>query len=317
MPFDIIKADIKKVKADAVFTSANATLPHDSYSNSNVAGNSISEVSKSSQGYKVGEIRLTQSDGLLCRYVIYTASPVRKWEKSKGEKLIYSCYKNILEFAVKKSCGSIALPLIGADAGSFSRVKAFEIARAAIGDFLDKNNIKVIMVVSDEASLDLGEDIFKEMLRYKTCFGASKKSSGSYKRRFSSFTTSNILTGSFIERLNKPDVSFSQKLLSLIDERGLKDAYVYKKANITRQVFAKIRADKNYHPKKNTVFAFAIALELSLEETEDLLKSAGYAFSKNNKTDIIVQRFIEKGYYNIYKINCVLDKYDCPLLGSY
>lgn len=145
---------------------------------------------------------------------------------------------------------------------------------------------------------------------------SSRKNRGSYKRTLSSFRTSSVITRTLVERINKRDVSFSNKLFSLIDERGLKDSYVYKRANVTRQVFSKIRADKNYHPKKNTVFAFAVALELSIEETEDLLKSAGYAFSEHDITDIIVYRFIEKGNYNIYEINYALNKYDCPLLGS-
>lgn len=116
--------------------------------------------------------------------------------------------------------------------------------------------------------------------------------------------------------LDETDAGFSETLLKLIDRTGKKDSEIYKKANVDRKLFSKIRNNPGYKPSKATALAFALALELNLEETQDLIKRAGYAFSHSSKFDIIVEFYIKNGKYDVFELNEVLFAFDQPLIGA-
>ena len=127
------------------------------------------------------------------------------------------------------------------------------------------------------------------------------------------YSTSSLTSA--LGQLAKKDISFSQMLMSIIDAKGMNDVEVYRRANIDRRLFSKIRK-KKYKPSKQTALALAIALELTIEETEHLLAYAGYSLSPTHSFDVIVAHSIRRGRYDINKINEVLHQYEQPLLGG-
>ena len=118
------------------------------------------------------------------------------------------------------------------------------------------------------------------------------------------------------DMLKQTDAGFAETLLKLIDKTGKKDSEIYNRANVSRQHFSKIRNNPAYKPTKPTALAFAIALELDLEQTKDLIGRAGYALTNSSKFDVIVRFFIESGNYNMMEINTALFEFDQSLLGS-
>ena len=134
------------------------------------------------------------------------------------------------------------------------------------------------------------------------------------KTKITKTMSSTMATNRNIDDLmNQIEETFSQRLLRMIDERGMSDSEVYNKAYVDRRHFSKIRNDINYTPNKKTVLAFSIALELSLDEAKDLLNSAGYALSRSSKTDIIVAYFLQNKIYDMFEINDILDAYGQPV----
>lgn len=134
------------------------------------------------------------------------------------------------------------------------------------------------------------------------------------KTKITKTMSSTMATNRNIDDLmNQIEETFSQRLLRMIDERGMSDSEVYNRAYVDRRHFSKIRKDINYTPNKKTVLAFSIALELSLDEAKDLLNSAGYALSRSSKTDIIVAYFLQNKIYDMFEINDILDAYGQPV----
>ena len=334
MPFNIIRQDITKMEVDAIVNAANTDL----LMGGGVCGaifkaagiSDMKEACDKLSPIKTGDAVITPGFRLPAKYVIHTAGPVYRDGKSGEEKQLRSSYLNSLKRAVENNCESVAFSLISSGIYGYPKDEALSVATRAIRDFLDDHDLNVYLVVFDMDAFLVSEKLLGEVESY-----IDENYIGKYTDRRrellqierETLKDLDIVSEAFPmeapspsvgigDLVDKLDESFSQTLMGLIDVKGKTDVEVYKGANLDRKLFSKIRKDDGYMPSKRTAIALAIALELSLEETDDLLERAGYALSHAIKFDVIVEYFIINGRYNIFEINEVLFKYDQPLLGS-
>ncbi|NLN49074.1 MAG: macro domain-containing protein [Clostridiales bacterium] len=337
MPFEIIRNDITKVLADAIVNPTNPQLVGDGGVDGAIhlaAGPELSKECHRLGRCEIGQAKITKGYNLLAKYIIHTVGPIWQGGKNNEEQLLADCYKNILKLAKDYKLESIAFPLISSGTFGYPKDRALSIAISEISKFLLNNEMMIYLVVFDKRAYKLSEKLFSSITQYiddkYTEEHLSENRSGyerTYQieeRRLKAYrlvyeneyeTVAKKRQRSLDDVLENMDETFSQMLLRLIDESGMSDAETYKKANIDRKLFSKIRNDKNYKPSKPTVLAFAIALRLNLDETKDLLLRAGFALSYSSKFDIIIQYFIENANYDIFEINEALFAFDQNLLG--
>ena len=279
-------------------------------------------------GCETGSAKITKGYRLPCKYVIHAVGP--RWRDGKHgerEKLI-SCYRTSLVLANENGCETVAFPLISSGIYGYPKDQALKVAIDTISDFLLENDMTVYIVIFDRKSYQIGEKLFADIAAYidDNYADAHTDSRASQLRLMQMFSDEpeeaifgapmGASAQSLDDALSQIDESFSEMLLRKIDEKGMSDAQCYKKANIDRKLFSKIRSDRLYKPSKPTVLAFAIALELPLDETKEMLMKAGFALSHSNKFDIIIEYFIERENYNVFEINEALFAFDQRLLGA-
>jgi O-acetyl-ADP-ribose deacetylase (regulator of RNase III) len=306
-------------------------------------------------GCKTGNAKITPGYNLPAKHIIHTVGPVYH-DGQRGEPiLIASCYSTSLRLAKEAGCETVAFPLISAGVYGYPRADAIRIAAETIRAFLTEHDdaMTVYLVIFDRDSLDAGRAQFPDIASYiddryaddhadtvsqriiranaakapQSKQKAPKKESApngsfapmapmpEYAARTEPIFVSDAMA-SLEDRLANPDESFSEMLLRKIDERGIKDSECYKRANIDRKTFSKIKCSKNYKPSKATVLSFAIALRLTPEETDHLLNTVGMSLSRSSKFDLIVEFFIKNGKYDIFEINETLLAFDQTLLGA-
>ena len=364
MPFQIIRNDITKVKADAIVNTANPKPVIGSGTDSAIykaAGEKLLLKERQKIGeIAPGQVAYTDAFHLDAKYIIHTVGPA--WvDGNHGERdILYSCYANALSKAAELSCKSIAFPLIATGVYGFPKDEALQIALSEINRFLLSHDMKIILVVFDRKAFELSGKLVGDIEEYIDEHSAKRLREEEYggdygyerrMRQARYLESKEMILGMPDETLDEepeedneeyddiyaeaaapsfPDVSgksldevidsagdtFQQRLFKLIDESGLDDVTVYKKANIDRKVFSRIRCKEDYKPKKKTAVAFAIALELDMPTMMDLLARAEIAFSPSNKFDLIITYFITNKVYDIYEINAALFKYGQPILGE-
>ncbi len=324
MPFTIVRQDITRMKVDAIVNAANTDLA--------MGGGVCGAIFKAAgparlqaacdkvSPIKTGGAAITPGFDLPAKFVIHAAGPVYShWNAEQNEQLLRSAYTESLKLAHKHKCESIAFPLISSGIYGYPKDEALQAATAAIKDFLEDHDMDVYLAIFDRVAFAVSEELLGAVESY---IDENYADTHQVHRRkllnveYKALSDAAAPAKGLDDLMDELDEPFNTALLRLIDAKGKTDAEVYKRANIDRKLFSKIRTGKGYMPGKRTILALAIALELTLDETDDLLERAGYALSHSQKFDVIVEFFIVSGKYDIFEINEVLFKYDQPLLGA-
>lgn len=329
MPFRMIRNDITKVKADVIVNTANPK-PVIGGGTDSAIYSAAGEKELLAERRKIGNIApgqaaATPAFALPAKHIIHTVGPV--WiDGEHGERdILRSCYDKSLELAAELNAESIAFPLIATGVYGFPKDEALQIALSAIQKFLLTHDMTVIISVFDKDSFELSGKLFAGIDEYIDEHYAADtadaeysydelNSRSRYDRGRMYLQRREQKEESLDEALKNPGESFKNMLLRLIAESGMDDPQVYHKANIGRQLFSSIFCKKDYKPKKKTVLALAIALELDIPTTRKLLAAAGFALSDSDKSDILIRFSIEHKIYDIGEINAALFDKGLPIL---
>ena len=336
MPFKIVRNDITNMRVDAIVNTANPRPVIGSGTDSMIhakAGPGLMEARKAVGNIRVGCAAVTEAFNLDAEFVIHTVGPVWQGGGHGEEELLRSCYDNALRLAAERGCRSVAFPLISAGNYGFPKDRALQVAISAFSAFLMEREMEIFLVVFDKKAYRLSEQLFRDVESYidqhfvdvceQAVYGRPNRLR---RRRDAELLCEKSAVAemrpcarpslSLDEFLKARDAGFTEKLRELIAQRGMKNSAVYKRANISKQHFSKIINDPDARPSKPTAIALALALELNLAETRDLIGRAGYALTNSSTFDLIIQYFIERKQYNVIEINIALYEFDQSLLGS-
>ena len=338
MPLKIIRNDITKMKTDAIVNAANVNLKMGGGVCGAIfaaAGADRLQAECDKIGRcEVGEAVITSGYKLNAKYIIHTVGPIWEGGGNNEEELLYNSYKNSLNLALEHDLKSISFPLISSGIYGYPKDQALRVAISAISEFLLENEMEIYLVIYGKESTLLSEKLFSTIEKYIDDNYVEEHKVSERRRGIESYDIQEddalyqleefheLMyaprpkdSRSLDDVINELEDTFSEMLFRLIDEKGMTDVETYKRANIDRRLFSKIRSNTGYNPSKVTAIALAIALELNLDETKDLLGKAGYALSRSNKADIIIEFFIEEGNYNIHEINEALFDFDQIPIG--
>lgn len=340
MPLQIVRNDITKMNVDAIVNAANESLLGGGGVDGAIhraAGPELLAECRTLHGCKTGDAKITKGYRLPAKFVIHTVGPIWRGGSCGEKALLTSCYRNSLKLAVQYGCQSVAFPLISAGVYGYPKDQALKVALDTVSDFLLNEpmvqDLLVYIVVFNREVTQISQSLFSDIQQFVDDHYVASHEDYRIERRRKAETLheSRVLEVpeympcapmaapkelSLEDLLKQEDAGFTETLLKRIDKSGKKDSEVYKKANLSKQHFSKIRNNLGYKPTKATALALAIALELNLEETQDLIGRAGYTLTNSSKQDLIVKYFILRGIYNIVDINLALYEFDQALLGS-
>lgn len=336
MPFEIVRNDITNMKVDVIVNAASRFPRVNAGVDSAIhqkAGPALLDARKKIGFIAPGNAAITPAFSLNANFVIHAATPTWLDGLHREKALLRQTYDRCLTLALKHNCHSIAFPLLAAGNHAFPKDQALQIAINAFSAFLMEHEMQIYLVVFNRDVYRLSEKLFHSVASYideyyvaarelvveeDRCCPPARQEIAACRRAPQGFrpTMAASKSKTLEEMLLQTDAGFTETLLKLIDKTGKKDSEIYKKANISKQHFSKIRNNPQYKPTKATALALALALELNLEETRDLIGRAGYALTSSSKFDLIIRYFIENRNYNVVEINCVLFQHDQSLLGA-
>lgn len=338
MPLEIVRNDITKMTVDAIVNAAKESLLGGGGVDGCIhraAGPELLAECRTLGGCSTGGAKLTKAYRLPCKYVIHTVGPIWQGGNCGEREKLVSCYRTSLALAKEHKCETVAFPLISSGIFGYPKDQALRVAVDTISEFLMDHDMTVYIVIFDRAAYQIGGKLFSDIAEYidDHYVDAHTDSLRERLRREKYFRAERpLVAGTFAppcvpmppaeenaaleDLLVDLDAGFSETLLKLIDRTGKKDSEIYKKANVDRKLFSKIRNNPDYKPSKTTAIAFAVALELDLEETKDFLSRAGFALSRSSKFDVIVEYFIKQKDYDVFRINEALFAFDQSLLGA-
>ena len=325
MPFKIVRNDLTKMQVDAIVNTANEAPIYSSGVDKAVymaAGEEELLAERKKIGYmNEGEAAITSGFKLPAKYIIHAVSPCYIDGTKGEEEKLRSCYKNSLQLALENGCKSIAFPLIATGNFGYPKEEGMRIAVDEINAFLLKHNMLIYLVVFDTTSTQLGRNLYPDLEAYIDYNYVCDKREEEYGDRYCSsvrreeedfydFWEEN--ESALQERMEHMSDTFQQYLLYLIESKKLSNSEVYKRAIVTKQLFSKIKLNRNYHPDKGTAMRLCVGAKLSLDETKDLLARAGYALSPCDKRDIIFSFFIEHKVFDMIEIDIALEEHGLP-----
>lgn len=339
MPLKIIRNDITKLEVDAIVNPTDqffSGLGGIDLQVHKKAGVELEKELDCKPKLKISEAILTDGYNLKSKKIIHVAGPIWNDGNHNEEELLKKSYENCLEIIKENKFTSVAFPLISTGTFCVPKEIGLEIATNSFTTFLLEEEVDIYLVVYDKESLSISQKVFGEIQDYiKNVYEVNEN----FFSRSCASCVSNSNDNDYepicydqYEKLEVEDKisekpfdldiddipleeTFSMKLLSIIDKKELKDPYVYKKAQVDRRVFSTLRKDDNYKPTKKTAISLCLALELSYEETQDLLSRAGLTLSRSNRFDIVIEWCIKNKKYNIIEVNIILFNHDLELLS--
>ncbi|MCR5798264.1 MAG: macro domain-containing protein [Eubacterium sp.] len=350
MPFNIIRNDITKIKADAIVNTANPHVAIGSgvdFAIYNAAGKDRLLAARKEIGeMPPGTVAVTEAFDLDAKYIIHVSGPAWNNGDSGESDCLRTCYRQALNMAAKNNCQSIAFPLLATGTYAFPKELGLQIAIESFTEFLEEHEMNIILVVFEQDSVKISGKIFGDVKSFvdDQYVDAILKEEGVYHNarmlgsvaefpragRRSALSRNTVVLED--EEIDEDDAvpaqslddelksiytdSFEKHLQQLINKKGLKNSEVYATANISKQYFSKLMKGQ-IKPSKEKMLALAVGLRLNLDETVDFLKIAGYALSPISQTDKIVEYFIRNKDYNVLKIDIVLFDYGLDSLSGY
>lgn len=335
MPLQIIRQDITKMRVDAIVNTTNEQMV--GYSGVDLAIHTAAGAALDAECAMLaplapGQAKMTGGYGLPAKHVIHTAGPIWLGGSAGEGEILRSCYIESLRLAEEKGCQTVAFPLISSGVYGYPKDQVLKFAIQTITEFLFEHELTVYLCVFDRESYSFSQKLFSDIREFindeyvAACDGGFYSRSTDCEMRESRrrapvsadecFTALAADEGISLEnQIRERDKGFGEMLFDLIDSSGMTDVACYKRANVDKRVFSKIKSNRGYRPSKPTAVAFAIALHLDLAQTQALLASAGLTLSKSIVFDVIIGYFIEKGIYDVFEINEALFEFDQPLLG--